>query len=170
MNLLRSQSLLSVLKCRVLPLPTSHSAVRSVRLYSNQPSSAPNKGRGWRKYAYRFRSQPVSHLVSFGILHEITAILPIVVVYYFIDATGLEIPVPEVALEQSNRFFSKLRSYVGLDPLASDSRVALNLAASYGITKSIMPLRIAACFALTPWFARRVIQPCTNVAKWIKKN
>ncbi|KAI8808635.1 hypothetical protein BJ742DRAFT_771985 [Cladochytrium replicatum] len=37
--------------------------------------------RGWRKYAELFKDKPASHLVSFIILHEVTAILPLPAFY-----------------------------------------------------------------------------------------
>ncbi|KAK9693431.1 hypothetical protein K7432_013932 [Basidiobolus ranarum] len=168
----------SVIKGRLSQLPTNlivrraHNLPQAPNLRSAATTtfstSEVNAAKGWRKYADQFRSKPVSHIVSFAILHEITAVIPVVGVYYFLDITGMRIPIPQIALEHSNKILSKLRGRVGLEPLSSDSRAVVNLAASYAIVKAIMPLRIAACFALTPWFARSVIHPCTNVVKRIK--
>mmetsp|Transcript_9584 Transcript_9584/g.15726 ORF Transcript_9584/g.15726 Transcript_9584/m.15726 type:complete len:158 (-) Transcript_9584:600-1073(-) len=120
---------------------------------------------GWRKHAYRFREKPASHIVSFALLHEITAVVPIGLVYLALDASERAIPLPEGAIEEGNRFVSKVRAKLGLEPLPPDSRALFNAAAAYMVVKFCMPVRLAACFALTPWFARAVVTPSSNALK-----
>lgn len=93
------------------------------------------KLRGWRKYAHQFRDKPASYIVSFAVLHELTAILPIPLVYFFLDKTGTRIPFPEDAIAEGNRIFSRLRVRYGYEPLDSQSRVMINLATSYAVVK-----------------------------------
>ncbi|KAF9435093.1 hypothetical protein BGZ76_006905 [Entomortierella beljakovae] len=43
----------------------------------------------FRQYAEQFKNKPASHLISFGILHEITAIVPLPIVYFGLVETGI---------------------------------------------------------------------------------
>ncbi|KAI8149918.1 hypothetical protein BJV82DRAFT_662019 [Fennellomyces sp. T-0311] len=113
----------------------------------------------WKKYAQQFRNKPASYLTSFAILHEITAIIPLPIVYYSLDYSDIRIPVPEQAVAEGNRIMSKVRTRYGYEPLDPDSRVMVNLATSYAVVKAMLPLRIAASVALTPLMAERFIGP-----------
>ncbi|PKC02312.1 hypothetical protein RhiirA5_238676, partial [Rhizophagus irregularis] len=115
--------------------------------------------KGWRKHAADFRSKPGSYIVSFAILHELTAIVPIPLVYIFLSSTGIQIPFPQQALDEGNKFINKVVTYYGYPPFNNGSRIALNAATSYAVVKAIMPLRIAACVWMTPWTAERIIGP-----------
>ncbi|KAJ1561125.1 hypothetical protein HK405_004852, partial [Cladochytrium tenue] len=48
----------------------------------------------WHRYAGQLRSAPGSHLTAFLVLHEVTAVLPLPLVYYGLQATGLQVPLP----------------------------------------------------------------------------
>lgn len=105
--------------------------MRGVRFYSQSQQAL----RGWRKYAHQFRDKPASYLTSFAILHELTAIVPLPVVYYFLDYTQLNIPVPEEYIAEGNRVVSKMRTKYGYEPLDSDSRAMVNMVATYAVVK-----------------------------------
>ncbi|KAJ1961548.1 hypothetical protein GGI12_003188 [Dipsacomyces acuminosporus] len=122
-------------------------------------SNGANKQRGWRKYAHAFKDRPASHLTAFAILHEVTAVVPLVGVYYVINYFDLKVPFPEDALKEGNRYINKVRVYFGWSKLEDDSPILLHLATSYAIVKAAGPLRIAASVALTPWFARWIMVP-----------
>ncbi|KAI9498368.1 hypothetical protein BDB00DRAFT_881252 [Zychaea mexicana] len=113
----------------------------------------------WKKYAEQFRHKPASYLTSFALLHEITAIVPLPIVYYTLDNSDIRIPVPEKAVAEGNRIMSKVRTRYGYEPLDPDSRVMVNLATSYAVVKAMLPLRIAASVALTPFMAERLVGP-----------
>jgi hypothetical protein len=91
--------------------------------------------KGWRKHAANFRSKPGSYIVSFAILHELTAIVPIPLVYIFLSSTGIQIPIPQLALDEGNKFINKVVTYYGYPPLENGSRIALNAATSYAVVK-----------------------------------
>ncbi|RIA92455.1 hypothetical protein C1645_691691 [Glomus cerebriforme] len=124
--------------------------------------------KGWRKHAAHFRSKPGSYIVSFAILHELTAIVPIPLVYVFLSTTDIQIPFPQQVLDEGNKFINKVVTYYGYPPFENGSRVALNAATSYAVIKAIMPLRIAACIWMTPWTAERIIGPIMKIFKRIK--
>jgi hypothetical protein len=102
-----------------------------IRFYSQ---TAP-KLRGWRKYAHQFRDKPASYVTSFAILHEVTAIVPLPLVYYFLDYTQVSFPVPEDAIAEGNRVVSKMRTKYGYEALDPNSRAMVNMVASYAVVK-----------------------------------
>lgn len=93
------------------------------------------KLKGWRKYAQQFRDKPASYMTTFAILHEVTAIVPLPIVYYALDYSEIRVPVPEQAVAEGNRMMSKLRTRYGFEPLPADSQVMVNLATSYAVVK-----------------------------------
>ncbi|KAJ2859692.1 hypothetical protein GGH94_005965 [Coemansia aciculifera] len=127
------------------------------RWYTNAPDKQPE--RGWRRQLLAFKQRPASHITAFAVLHELTAIVPLVGVYYALDYLQPQMPFPQSVLEEGNRYINKLRTYVGLQQLDADSPVLLHLATSYAVVKAAVPLRIAASLALTPWFSRWCVVP-----------
>lgn len=224
-------------------------------------------------YLARLQKAPASYLTSFLVLHELTAIVPLPILYYTISTTEIQIPVPEASLEEamgamrrvmvrygwmsraennervqnsayadavdsvdsstaittistengtpnssipippasttlisqnqdrppsaSVSVFSKqeqaqrndsekidtsvisrggmnndgvvVQQNVGVSPRrqsSNNAQVLVNLATSYAVVKILMPVRVAASFALTPWFARTVVSP---VFLWLKR-
>ncbi|KAJ3078517.1 hypothetical protein HK102_004437, partial [Quaeritorhiza haematococci] len=142
------------------------------------------KLRGWKKYADEFKDAPASHLMSFAILHELTAIIPLPIIYYILSSLEEQveeqqqednnnspsssspssssrnliirlIPHGESILAEGNRRMTRLLQLIGFSTaeLSDDSTVMVNLATSYAIVKVLMPVRIGACFLMTPWFA-----------------
>ena len=80
-------------------------------------------------------------MTTFALLHEITAIVPLPIVYYTLDYSGWHIPlVPQEAIAEGNRIMSKLRMRYGYEPLEPDSRTMVNLATSYAVVKVNVPM------------------------------
>ncbi|KAF9536861.1 hypothetical protein EC957_009508 [Mortierella hygrophila] len=133
-------------------------------------SEIPKKLSKFRQYAEQFKNKPASHLISFGILHEITAIVPLPIVYFALVETGIKIPFPEQAIEEGNRFVGRVAKYYGWDLEGADgARTMLNMATSYAVVKALMPLRLALCVWMTPWTATRIISPAMNFWRRFKK-
>ncbi|KAF7315171.1 hypothetical protein MIND_00031500 [Mycena indigotica] len=128
---------------------------------------------------------PVSSLViSFGILHEITAIVPLVGLFYAGRSLGVgERIVGSLPEKSDNWVVEKCRTWVddgrewaarvgkrygafGLqkgeqlpalpDHLAGD---VANAVAAYAATKALLPVRIAAALYLSPAFSRVFVDP-----------
>ncbi|KAF9928190.1 hypothetical protein BGZ67_007098 [Mortierella alpina] len=102
------------------------------------PSSPPGERKlsRFRQYAEQFKNKPASHLLSFGILHEITAVVPLPIVYFALAETGLKIPFPEQAMEEGNKFVGRVAKYYGWSLEGADgARVMLNMATSYAVVK-----------------------------------
>ncbi|KAJ3161305.1 hypothetical protein HDU86_007087 [Geranomyces michiganensis] len=146
----RSQPRVVLLQCRA-SLSTSST--------TPPPQLPAPPARGWRKYANQLKSHPASHLVSFAILHELTAIIPLPLIYYLLITSDMSIPFPEDVLAEGNRRMSALCRMVGVNGLEEGSKVMLNMATAYAVVKVGMPLRIGVCLAATPWFARVAVVP-----------
>ncbi|KAJ7782691.1 hypothetical protein B0H16DRAFT_1670986 [Mycena metata] len=128
---------------------------------------------------------PLSSLVlSFGILHEVTAVVPLVGFFYTAKAFGVGetlVKTLQVPAEHDTWLAQKYRTWVDdgqhwaarvgrrygaaatdqLAPLNTD-RIAgdvANAVAAYACTKAAMPARILVSLGLSPAFARAVIDP-----------
>ncbi|KAG0208837.1 hypothetical protein BGX28_000312 [Mortierella sp. GBA30] len=124
----------------------------------------------FRQYAEQFKNKPASHLLSFGILHEITAVVPLPIVYFALAETGFKIPFPDQAMEEGNRFVGRVAKYYGWDlEGAEGARVMLNMATSYAVVKALLPVRLALCVWMTPWTATRIVSPVINFWKRFRK-
>jgi len=146
-----------------------------------------------RRYTAPLLRAPVTHITSFLILHEITAVLPLfglVAAFHYggwmPDLTGGE---GRPFDEGLNRFGHWLRKKgwveeIDIDMVAASSssvspdvrripiesnaaeameskgtRLIIEFATAYAITKALLPIRIAASVWATPWFARVVVGP-----------
>ncbi|KAI8097960.1 uncharacterized protein B0P05DRAFT_576826 [Gilbertella persicaria] len=113
----------------------------------------------YKKYAQQFKSKPGSYMTSFAILHELTAVAPFPFIYFALDNSNLKIPFPESVVSEGNRFINKARVYYKYEPLEADNRVMVNLVTTYCIVKALLPVRLAASVAMTPFFAEKLIGP-----------
>ncbi|KAF9116952.1 hypothetical protein BGX27_008100 [Mortierella sp. AM989] len=144
--------------------PSSNSASDTIK-----PAIAPKLSK-FRQYAEQFKNKPASHLISFGILHEITAVVPLPIIYFALVETGVEIPFPEQAMEEGNRFVARVAKYYGWNLEGADgARAMLNMATSYAVVKALIPVRLAICVWMTPWTATRIVSPVMNFWRRFKK-
>ena len=127
-----------------------------------------------RAYTTPLLGAPATHVTSFLILHEITAIVPlfglVAAFHYgnwlpdFTSNSGFE--------EGIGRFSRWLRKKgwvedsVEVDEVTLGTatekegvRLVLEFATAYAATKALLPLRIIASVWATPWFARTVLGP-----------
>ncbi|KAJ5647256.1 hypothetical protein N7490_003628 [Penicillium lividum] len=144
-----------------------------------------------RAYTTPLLGAPVTHVTSFLILHEITAIVPL---FGLVAAFHYGNWMPDLASgtegnnafdEGAARFGRWLRKKGWVDEsdvsvvaehevaASRDSsgkeragvRLVLEFATAYAITKALLPVRIAASVWATPWFAKAVLNPTTRAAK-----
>ena len=143
-----------------------------------------------RTYTTPLLGAPVTHVTSFLILHEITAVVPLfglVAAFHY----GTWMPDLSSGSEEHNafdegatRFGRWLKkkgwvdesdvSIVADHELTTDNkagkeragvRLVLEFATAYALTKALLPVRIAASVWATPWFARTVVTPVNGTAK-----
>lgn len=137
------------------------------------------------KYGDRFKNHPASHVTSFLILHELTALLPLPFLFWLFHSfdwtpegmfvSGRVPPfsahtyeenhplkltcqgLPNEYIEKGVKVAGKQLSKWGLNYTGDDgSRYLFEGAAAYAVVKLLLPLRIAASLSLTPFFARYV--------------
>ncbi|OJJ48508.1 hypothetical protein ASPZODRAFT_130563 [Penicilliopsis zonata CBS 506.65] len=147
-----------------------------------------------RSYTTPLLGAPVTHITSFLILHEVTAIVPLlglVAAFHYGDW------MPDLAADDSNGAFNegvarfgrwlRKKGWIDDDAAVGATNVAhisssnqtgekasireqrgvhlvLEFATAYAITKALLPLRIATSVWATPWFARVVVHPLTSRA------
>lgn len=133
-----------------------------------------------QKYTNRLRNAPISHLVSFLILHELTAIVPLSLLFALFHYTTF-VPVAYMSSHFGNyvqsgisrfeRYFSR-KGWFGFRPEdverdGSDGlsalgkwdsgerkyKILVEVALAYAVTKALLPVRIMGSVWATPWFA-----------------
>lgn len=158
------------------PGPGPDPSSRASRILSRLPPSL-------QRYASRLRGAPVSHVVAFLALHELTAVVPLLGLFGLFHYTD-HVPVGYVTehygayvgegLARFERYFRR-KGWFGfgegdgdgeadvaaageggaLDRWQKDGRykVVVEVALAYAITKALLPVRIVASLWATPWFA-----------------
>ncbi|KAF5123363.1 hypothetical protein E5D57_011276 [Metarhizium anisopliae] len=131
-----------------------------------------------QKYTNGLRNAPVSHVVSFLILHELTAIVPLCALFALFHYTTF-VPVAYVTshfgdyvqtgISRFERYFSR-KGWFGFGPGDADKekaddamdkwksgeqkyKILVEVALAYAITKALLPIRIIGSVWATPWFA-----------------
>lgn len=146
-----------------------------------------------RTYTTPLLGAPVTHVTSFLVLHEITAILPL---FGLVAAFHYGAWMPDLSSDsesgKSNAFDegakrfgrwlrkkgwveeSDVNTVAGhevtgaahsTDKERAGVRLVLEFATAYAITKALLPVRIVASVWATPWFARTILTPATNAAR-----
>ncbi|KAG6038795.1 hypothetical protein E4U41_003659 [Claviceps citrina] len=133
-----------------------------------------------QKYTNGLRNAPVSHMVSFLILHELTAIVPLFLLFALFHYTTF-VPVAYMSAHFGNyvqsgisrfeKYFSR-KGWFGFRPEdverdGSDRvdalgkwdsgerkyKILVEVALAYAVTKALLPVRIVGSVWATPWFA-----------------
>lgn len=143
-----------------------------------------------RGYLGPLRNAPISHITAFAVLHEITAVVPLVGLAATFHYTNWLPPyVSEWAwvqqgIERFGRYLRK-KGWIssGSAELAAEggglgaeeareggdktveggARLVLEVATAWAVTKALLPVRLIACVWATPWFARVFVLPVTKV-------
>lgn len=136
-----------------------------------------------QKYTTRLRGAPISHVVAFLILHEITAVVPIFALFGFFHYTDY-VPLGYMmenygssvreGVGRFERYFRRkgwfgFGAEDGLEGTAAGGdevgvmdrwenpdgkyRIVVEIGLAYAITKAMLPVRILASVWATPWFA-----------------
>lgn len=161
------------------------------RFYASTESSGASKidrvtsklPRWLQKYTKGLRNAPVSHVVSFLILHELTALVPLVALFalfhyttyvplkYVTDHFGSYV---EAGVARFEKYFRR-KGWFGFEKRTQDDstpptengqdavgkwetgdpkyKVLVEVSLAYAITKALLPLRIIGSVWATPWFA-----------------
>ncbi|KAF2465189.1 uncharacterized protein BDR25DRAFT_197370, partial [Lindgomyces ingoldianus] len=174
----------------------------SIRPHTSQPRSPPpSQSRIERfnrhlpkflhKYTNALATAPVSHITAFLLLHEITAIVPLLSLVatfhythwlpsWFAEGTwvlqGVErfgkyfrrkgwIRSDEVSEAEREVQLEMRRGGKAWDIGEGGVRLVVEFATAYAVTKMLLPFRIVLSVWATPWFATRTVIPVTNIVK-----
>lgn len=121
------------------------------------------------------RSAPISHITAFLLLHEITAVLPLLGLaagfhyYNWLPPYFSEGKWVSEGTEKFGRYLRK-KGWITEEKKSGrwwgrgekGTRLVVELATAYAVTKALLPLRLVVSVWLTPWFARWTILPVTN--------
>ncbi|ORY04367.1 hypothetical protein BCR34DRAFT_491583 [Clohesyomyces aquaticus] len=143
------------------------------------------------KYTNALGTAPVTHITAFLLLHEITAIVPLLglaatfhythwLPSWFAEGTwvlqGVErfgkyfrrkgwIRSDEASQAEHDAHLEKRKRDKAFDIGEGGVRVVVEFATAYAITKMFLPLRIVVSVWGTPWFARRTVIPIMDGVK-----
>jgi len=166
-------------------LPQNAARARILRLNARLP-------RFLHRYTAALGTAPVTHVTSFLLLHELTAIAPLFGLAAFFHYTNW-LPAPFVegkfVVDGVERFgrYARRKGWLGegeaqeAGAIAKDNarsgggktarswgqgeggvRLLVEFATAYAITKALLPLRIMLSLWATPWFARWTVVPAMN--------
>lgn len=123
-----------------------------------------------RPYTTQFIYAPVSHVTSFLILHELTAIVPLVGVWYALHQyhdvlMSSPLDLPTWALEKGTKVIDEvLKEWDFANYTLSDkTRFISEGAYAYVIVKAMFPLRLAVSLLGMPFFAKWFVLPITRL-------
>ena len=134
--------------------------------------------------ASHLRTAPGSHVAAFLLLHELTAIAPLLGLFGAIHYAGEQwVPLawvgdrfgPQLSegMARAERYCRK-KGWFGLERTATEDkskdairtleedeggyRVVAEMALAYALTKALLPLRIVTSLWATPWLARGLVR------------
>lgn len=118
-------------------------------------------------YTVGFLNAPVSHITSFVIIHEITAIVPLFGLwglFYYFDFTPVA-SIPEWMLTKGTHFIDNLAERNNWTSLKTETgaNIVLQGAIAYTIVKVILPFRAAFSLYCMPWGARWLVAPFSRL-------
>ncbi|KAJ9664476.1 hypothetical protein H2201_005224 [Coniosporium apollinis] len=126
-----------------------------------------------RSYLSTLRTAPLTHITAFLLLHELTAIVPLIGLAATFHYTRWLPPYisegawVQAGIEKFGRYFrrkgwlgeegSRREGYWGLGE--GGVRWVVEVATAWAVVKALLPLRIAVSVSATPWFARWAVVP-----------
>lgn len=167
-------------------------AVSPVSLWSRKGSIGPSKDeleatykthpilkrvpRFLRPYTTRFIGAPVSHVTAFLILHELTAIVPLVGFWYLFHQyhdvfMSASMDLPAWALEKGTKVIDKAMADWDFGNYSMNDKVKFIMEGAYAyvIVKALFPVRLGFSLLGMPWFAKWFVLPFTNMFSRTRK-
>ncbi|KAF2705767.1 hypothetical protein K504DRAFT_459862 [Pleomassaria siparia CBS 279.74] len=181
---LRRRPLSRPYAARQSPTPPPASSERIVRFNRRLP-------RFLHKYTNALGNAPITHITSFLILHEITAIIPLLglaATFHYTHWLPSWFAEGAWVLQGVERFgkYFKRKGWIRSEEAAEaerevqedlrrrdrawnigegGTRVVVEFATAYAITKMLLPARIIFSVWGTPWFARIAVAPVMGAVK-----
>lgn len=133
-------------------------------------------------YTTSLINAPLTHISAFLLLHELTAVVPLFGLAATFHYTKWMPPFigegkwVSDGVEKFGSYFRK-KGWLGEEGKArrykwwgrgeGGTRIVVEFATAYAITKALLPLRLILSVSVTPWFARVAIVPSTNLIRRI---
>ncbi|KAK8187258.1 uncharacterized protein BKA78DRAFT_238001, partial [Phyllosticta capitalensis] len=176
-------------RCRISNKSPESPASAAARKQSRLDSIMSRLPRGLQTYLLPLRSAPITHVTAFLILHEITAVVPLVglaaIFHYgnWLPSSLAEGAWVQQGVERFGRYFRKkgwieeeaeaeaeeeIKSKGGEQDLVlrgGAMKLLVEVGTAWAITKALLPLRLLVSMWATPWFARVFLAPFANVFK-----
>ncbi|KIW07271.1 uncharacterized protein PV09_02126 [Verruconis gallopava] len=126
-----------------------------------------------RRFTVPLADAPISHITSFLILHELTAVAPLLgffgAFHYFdyLPPFLTEGAWVKEGIEKFGNYFRR-KGWLGDEDSRRDTgwrygegatRVLVEVGAAWALTKALLPLRLIVSVWATPWFARWFVLP-----------
>ena len=126
-----------------------------------------------RRYVQPLRTAPLSHISAFLLLHELTAVVPLFGLAGLFHYTNWLPPFisewawVQVGVEKFGKYLRK-KGWLGDEGTGKmkwwgrgegGTRVVVELATAWAITKALLPARLVLSVWATPWFARWTVLP-----------
>ena len=123
-------------------------------------------------YAERFAQAPFSHVTAFAILHELTAMVPLIGIWYFLFKFQIipTLDAPEWVAEKGKEVIEKSTKNFNFEEytLEEKARFIMDGVYSYIIVKGLFPLRVLVSFLAMPFVAKYFVVPFTLVLQKLK--
>lgn len=123
-----------------------------------------------RPWTTQFIHAPVSHVTAFLVLHELTAIVPLVGIWYLLHSYHdllmvSSLDLPAWAIEKGTKIIDLAMTSFdwGNYSLNEKVQVIMEGAYAYVIVKALFPVRLAFSLLGMPWFAKWFVLPITRL-------
>ncbi|KAF2483247.1 hypothetical protein BDY17DRAFT_324000 [Neohortaea acidophila] len=175
----------AALRPRLLNFATRYRQHSSHRLSSTKQAAPPPQSRieriesrlprFLRRIVTPLRNAPLSHVTAFLILHEITAVVPLLgltAAFHYGNYLPPFISEWKWAKEGAEKYGNYMRRKGWIQEDSRTGRwwgrgeggiqIVVEIATAYAITKALLPFRLIVSVWGTPWFARWTVLPLTS--------
>ncbi|KAK6352546.1 hypothetical protein TWF730_009370 [Orbilia blumenaviensis] len=138
---------------------TAKTTSRADRILSKLP-------RYLHPYTHPLLTHPKTHLTSFLILHELTAIIPLFALFSLFQLTSWNPSslLPSKWFTDEEGGYMRFKRYLEKKDIAwVGGRQVVDLAVAWALVKAVMPVRVLISVVAAPWFARTVVGPVVRV-------
>lgn len=133
-----------------------------------------------QRYTAPLVNAPLTHISAFLVLHEVTAVVPILgfaAIFHYTNWLPPYISEGKWVNDGVQKFgnYFRRKGWLGSEETRRSRwwgkgegglRVVIEFATAYAITKFLLPFRLVLSVWATPWFARSAVIPVTN---WFKR-
>lgn len=148
-------------KKKQMSLLDAEDAEKDARLMKNKYYM--NSPKFFRPFLKEIMLRPVGFGFSIVILQQFSVIVPFLLLwYYYFQTDKTPKDLPKDSYQKGLDTITKGLVNLDMDD-ASKAKMAVAGAASYALTKALLPVRIPICVLLAPWFDRWCLRPIGQI-------